>query len=162
MSKSSKMLIESGIIPKSGLQQMEKWRVVEEGASESHGKHPVSLERDSEEALQFANQLAEELDKEDEEIRETDLSPAVQANVWIKWARAKEVEAVLGAVDALGRVILPATLFGNGQKRKIQEVAYQRPGRDESPCRPKAVVSTEPRYQGDIISEIVCNLEGDE
>src|SRR6185295_15395931 len=85
-SRTVEMLIKSGIIPKNAVQQLEHWKVLEEGTAETVGSQPVSLESDSEQARQFTEELRQQMEIDNQTIRETELAPVGETmDVWIVW-----------------------------------------------------------------------------
>lgn len=152
---SREMLIEGGILPKNAIQQMERHKMVPEGTADRIGTHPVSLDRDSEEACRFADDLQDLLDEEESELRQQDLAVAGEKKpVWVQWGDGKldpNPQKVL--VDKLGRVYIPLAMLGNGQKKKIKGISFT--GESGDTIR---VDYTEPRYEGEFLKYLVCTL----
>ena len=153
---SSRMLLEAGIIPKNAVAQLERNRMVPVGTTERHGIHPVSFEKDSEEARRFAEDLQCRLDEEHSEIRQTDLAlEGEHKPVWIQWGDGSlDPNPQQCLVDKMGRVYIPIAMLGNGQRRKIKGVSFD--GNKEGIVR---VAYTEPRYEGEHLKTLACFLE---
>ena len=152
---SSQMLLEAGILPKNAVKQLERNRMIPVGTTEQHGTLPVSCETDLAGAAKFADQLQGKLDDEQSQIRQTDLALEGQHKpVWVQWGDGSlDSNPQKCFVDKLGRVYVPISMLGNGQRRKIKGISFT--GRKTDAFR---VDYAEPRYEGDHMKYIACFL----
>jgi hypothetical protein len=128
--------------------------MVPQGTAEKAGSHPVSLENDSAEAQRFADELQEQLDEENSEIRQQDLSISGEERaVWIQWGDNSLDGPQKMLVDKMLRVYVPIHMFANGQRRKIKGVSFSGNATDVI-----KVAYTEPRYSGEDLKYLACYL----
>lgn len=151
--RTTELLVESGILPRGGVAQLERHKMVPQGTVDRLGIRPVSLDRDSAEARGFADKLQKKLDEEETEIRQQNLTPGVPIQAWLKWGEGPiDPQPTEVLVDKLGRVYLPIQLLGNGQKKRIKAIRFQE-GTPETP-----VDHTELLYEGTTLKYLVCAL----
>lgn len=153
MAKSSmEMLIESGIIPSGTVQQLVKWRAVPEKMGQLAGHRPVSLEKDSEEATRFAEDLANQVTREEQSLRETEFEVAGKPHkVTVHFGDGSEITNVTVNTDQFGHVHVPTTVFTNGRRKVIKSIALKGEAAIE-------VVAQEPRFTGERVTTLVCRL----
>lgn len=137
MGRSTKMLIEAGIIPKNTLQQMALWRLVPEDFVELHGRKTTRLDPDNPTTVdRFIGDLGRAIGEDMAAIRETELDrPGRYADVNLYFKDGR-VDAARLFVDQLGRIIVPVdpqwetleyAVVESGSKRKVvrQETRYE-------------------------------------
>lgn len=155
MSRTSELMIESGIIPKNTLQQLVNWRLIPEGSEVSHGKHPVSLDSSNKlEVKRFIKELSEALRQDMTEIRETELDSAGGYERADLGYESKEHVFADVFVDRLERVVIPPTL-----STPSDPVSVEIPARGKGA---RKVVRVEVRYLGDRPVAKVLYLESEE
>jgi hypothetical protein len=155
MSRSSRMLVKAGIIPKHTLQQLALWRLVPEYYVELHGATPVSLDTGKEEDVdKFVQDLGAAITKDMAEIKETELdkTPGSYMSVQLRFNTGRVDNATL-LVDLLGRLVVPV----DPQWKDLESAVITS---DEGVIGPhRKVVRQETRYRGDIPSSQVIYLE---
>lgn len=151
---STTLLVESGILPKNAISQLERHRMVPQGTAERAGTRPVSLENASN-AARFARDLQKSLDDEELEFRLQDLAVLGERRpVWIQWSDGSMSHEVQALVDKLNRVYVRVESLGNGHKKKIKGVSFT--GRKTDVHN---ITHTETRHEGEALKHIVCYLE---
>lgn len=152
---SSQMLIESGILPKNGVAQLQRLKLVPENTLSQLGASPVSFEKDAREASRFAAALQSRLDEEDVEIKETELEPPGQPrSAYIVWGdNSLDTSPCTVIVDKLGRVHVPMNTKRTLAKKKIKAISFTPTKKGATP-----IDNVEPRYSGDKLQYLVCTL----
>ena len=156
-SKSVRMMIQSGLIPKEALQQMENWRLLPEGSVELAGTREVTIEKGWDTVSEFVEDLNEVLSLEDRSIKETSLDKSggfKKADLVFADHSLDGEEDVF--VDMLGRLVLPP-------EQKYQELmSVTLKMSNGGPPVVQQVVNMETRYEGNYVSAFVIYLDAQE
>lgn len=143
MSRSTRMLIKAGIIPKNVLEHLAGFRLIPEDYVKLHGKAPVTLDTQKPEDVEsFVSGLGEALAKDMSEIRETNLDSAVTGNVdvQLRFKDGRTEDAYL-PIDLMGRLVVPA----DPQWEDLESVVFV----EKNQGAARAVVRQETRFEGE-------------
>lgn len=157
MRRTTKLLIEAGLIPKNALIQMSSWRLVPEDLKESHGKKRVSLDRSNQDSVAaFVEGLTAAVSEDMAEFRETEMPPPGEEVLARPCFQGMDDTQLKVFLDKMGRLYVPPTRVWYG-------VAYVTVAPLEEPLDEKAyhVVRRENRYQGDTLHQLVLYLARD-
>lgn len=157
-SKTTEMLIRAGIIPRETVRQLERWKVFEEGTADKVGEQAVSLEKDSEEAERFTQELRVQMEKDSQTIRETELAETGEATTaWVIWAGGQIEEGVEVVVDRFERVHVPLTPDKLDGYLTVSAISFNR---DLDYAAALKVLKAEPLFKDETPVALVCTLEG--
>jgi len=152
--ETSKVMVESGIIPVNTLHQLVHWRLLPESSAQSHGNRKVTLDSSKpEEVSQFVEDLGRAISKDMAEIRETELNRSGgfrKIVCWHSWESAKFAVAKHQVfVDRLGRLVVPVDSYW----KNVIEVMF------DGESIKRKVVKTEERYEDEKVVAFVLYLE---
>jgi hypothetical protein len=157
-SKSVEMMIRAGLIPKNAVQQLERWKVLEEGMSEQVGTQAVSLDQDSDASRAWTEKLRLQMEQDSQEIRETDLGKDLEPTpVWLVFEDGVVSGVIVAGIDKFERVHIPWKRVANGHNRKVAAVSF-----DNDTSSALKVLRAEQRFEGETQVAVVCTLEESE
>jgi hypothetical protein len=148
------MLVEAGIIPKNAVQQMVGWKIMTEEEASKLGAKPVSLDSDKKAAEKFTKKLGEEIERDDREIRETELTPMRGCQAIARSGDSQLLYKGGAHIDTLGRVHLPVS----NNIHMVASIRLNLTGSPDGWSEEFEVTSTEPRFQGDEQIALVAHL----
>lgn len=154
-SKSVRLMIQSGIVPKNALQQLINWRLLPEDCAGLSGTKPVSIEKGWDTVKDFVDELGEALSEEDRSVRETQL----EHSGGYRKAHLKFSDSSLNIttdvfVDQLGRLILPP-------EQVYQELTGAIFIDTNGGENLRGICNLEKRYEGSTVSAFVVYLESE-